>query len=288
MKSKIINFFVFDALDRPIIEITSVGCDPYYVKLKVSNPQTGINYYWSNGTTGTDTIITHDGPIEVRAEANGCSITSQINLPIDLHSLAWTFPRGCYGVCDKKFFENKYLIGPLGLYRSWSWLEDEHDALTGNNAVAPFNNLHINHDYQLYLETEYCDAQFENLSIFSNEVCEKCDFDIAVRSIESTVLSGVKVYKLDLNLINLSGSVLTVNLEGYFVSSSYTLPIGITNHIVYFYPINGFEGGAVDIMVEGVSDAGNCYNRERIVFPDLRTNAATNVINTMLLVPNKL
>ena len=67
-------------LESPQIPIIGVQCMPYQVTATVTNPQPGVVYYWSNGNIGTAAAITHDGPLQVRAEAFGCSKTSQIDL----------------------------------------------------------------------------------------------------------------------------------------------------------------------------------------------------------------
>ena len=245
----------------PQLELQVISCTPYIVKVTVQNPQTGANYYWSNGDTGTTATITHDGPLQVRAEINGCSVTEQLDLPVDLESLAWIFPRGCVASCFEK--GKGYIIGPLGDFEKWIWLQNGNEMEGSNATVYPFYNVVPVNNYELFLETPYCKTTWGTLNMEQLK-CDACKLEYTFNRINCVTINNVPVYEIEVYFDNATGMPVTTNLfapggEGYFITSTFTLPNGGSNQTLYFYPQNGFTGGSIIINVTGITEKGPCF-----------------------------
>uniref|UniRef100_UPI00404B80AE PKD domain-containing protein n=1 Tax=Flavobacterium sp. TaxID=239 RepID=UPI00404B80AE len=282
---------VLETPETPVLTITQVQCKPYLVTVSVINPQGGVTYYWSNGDIGTSANITHDGPIQVRAEANGCSVTAQMDLPTDLDALAWIFPDGCFDICDVEDIDG-YVIGPLGEFESWKWLENGSVVASGAGIIDPFAALTLSNDYQLYLATEFCDALYENAS-FSNQICADCNIDFTFKKPKCLNFNGYDYYQVTLTFVNNMGVPVTVtvtapNGEGIFTTSTFILPVGSSSFPTDFNPSNGFTGGTVSFVVEGTSVQGSCLSDFNITFPNCNPLPRMNNSNenSFMVVPN--
>lgn len=256
--------------DVPELSYSIESCDPYSVRVIVTNPQNGVNYYWSNGYTGLETLITHDGPIEVRAEVFDCSVTAQIDLPRDLTALAWTFPKGCYTECSTHPLG--YLIGPMGLFTSWSWLTDNHITTSGTGTLDSFNNLAPGHTYELQLGSDTCNVLLSEITV-SDTKCVQCNLEYIVKEVHCVNVDGINLYAVTINFQNGYSSPLTLNLSvpsgaGYFETNSLQLPTGFSSQTFLFHSLNGFSGGSVFIALEGHYENSTCYREVKIDFPD--------------------
>jgi hypothetical protein len=280
---------VSDPLVTPELLIANVTCDPYYAEVYVTNPQAGVEYFWSNGTTGISTSATHDGPIEVRAQSGDCSVTAQIDLPIDILSMAWVFPQGCYENCVLK--AAGYIIGPFGDYAYWEWQQDHTMAAAGTNEIQDFHGITPSHDYQLLIDNGYCHPVIENMSM-QQIPCSGCDLDIKIVSVHAIVdpFTGLCVYEVIFTTNNIMGTPVWVtftapNGEGYFINSTLSVTTGPATHTVLFYPVNGFAGGPVEIWANGQWEEEDCTTKFLIVFPELceggRIVAEDQVVNSL-------
>jgi PKD domain-containing protein len=256
----------------PQLDFNVVSCNPYHVKVMVLNPQPGISYYWSNGDIGTDTDSYHDGPIQVRAETSDCSVTSQIDLPIDLESVAWVFPKGCFEFCKEKL--EGYIVGPFGNYQEWQWQENNNPIIYGSDIVLPFDQFSPGHDYQLYLNNGYCDYTVANMSIQQKKDCEECQISYRARDIECVKIDGVYIYSIVLDITNQFGTDVWTTLtapdgEGFFIDNTFLVPGSTTSTFtVYFYQQSGFNGGTIDIDINGSwKENGSCYRKSSLELP---------------------
>lgn len=253
----------------PQLQLQVLSCSPYKVEVSIQNPQPGAMYYWSNGDTGTTAIITHDGPLQIRVEINGCSITEQIDLPVDLETLAWIFPKGCMATC---FEEGEgYIIGPLGDFEKWKWLENGNGITSGSGAVSNFYEVAPVNSYELYLETPYCQTVWGTLDMNYLD-CNTCKLKYTIKNVKCVKINTIYVREIQMSFNNTSGAPLTVNLtvpgiQGYFVTSSFTLPIGNSTQTLYFYPLNGFAGGVVSFFINGTSIKGDCVLKAEMKLP---------------------
>jgi len=254
--------------DKPILELMVQSCDPYLVKVKVVNPQNGVNYYWSNGYTGLETQISHDGPIEVRAEIFDCSVTEQLDLPRDLTALAWEFPKGCYTFC--KDAPMGYVIGPLGAFEEWSWIANGVHLMDGSGNLPSFTDLEPGNSYELFLYNGYCHTQLSSISIEEKD-CTKCEMECVVKKVECITINGVTIYAVSLSVYNPYtdiNAVLTVpGGEGYFANANVLLSHGLSTNTFVFYSLNGFMGGDVMVSMQCNWDAHECNRDLLIRFP---------------------
>lgn len=281
---------VLDTPNVPELIITQVQCDPYKVTVSVSNPQGGVSYYWSNGDTGTTAIVTHDGPLQVRAEANGCGVTAQMDLPVDLDALAWIFPDGCFSLCNKN--EDGYIIGPLGEFEAWKWFENGSGVLSGSGNVSALTTLSAPNSYELYIHNGYCDATYGTASFTAVE-CTACDIRFEMGVPKCVKINGVYVYEVPMNFVNSIGVPVTITIsapngEGYFTSSTHNLTNGSSSVTSYFYPMNGFTGGVVSFVVEGTSEKGECFTKFDLEFPncDFAPRMSEVAVDVVLVAPN--
>jgi hypothetical protein len=257
--------------DIPELKIEVASCIPYRVRVSVLNPQNGVNYHWSNGYTGLETMITHDGPLQVRAEVFNCSVTAQIDLPRDLTALAWTFPKGCYAVCTKQPLG--YLVGPLGVFKEWDWIEDNNVIDTDNNSsIRDLHDLQPNSAYQLHIFNEYCDTTLGTVEITETE-CKECAIEYKVKKIDCINIDGVNLYAVTIDCNNPYGTVAGATLsvaggEGYFDSSILQLPAGSSTQTILFNSLSGFQGGDVTVTIQSHWKEEWCVSQLRINFPE--------------------
>lgn len=242
---------ILESPQIPIIDIIGVQCLPYQVTATVTNPQPGVVYYWSNGNIGTTAVITHDGPLQVRAEALGCSETSQIDLPLDLKQHEWLFPKGCFEYCKFENF-NGYIIGPLGEIK-WTWFHDAQTDSTGNGLVDPISVTEGVYDF--VIANTWCDLEIGTATVKANE-CINCDISIEPLDIYCDTVFGTNVYAISLQISNnmngLSLSLTAPNGEGYFSPSTFQVPVSSnTIYNGYFIPNSSFSGGSILINIEG-------------------------------------
>ncbi|TXK74460.1 PKD domain-containing protein [Mesonia sp. K4-1] len=240
---------------QPEIGLNILSCSPYQVEVFVDNPQPGVAYYWSNGDTGTQTVITHDGPIRVRAEVNNCSASAQTDLPTDLEALAWIFPTGCFTTCGGDFAEG-YLIGPLDGFDNWEWRRDQQIITQGTGAVVPLDNQDIQSgsSYSLYLQDE-CSLDIGTMEMDYGE-CHNCEINVNNWHADCVNIDGEWMYEIHMDISNNYGipigiDLFALNNQGYFINNSALLPPGNSNHLFYFKGQNGFSGGILDISVTG-------------------------------------
>jgi hypothetical protein len=283
--------FTVTVLEAPVvpeIEIVAVICNPYVVVAEVANPQNGMRYYWSNGETGISATITHDGPLQVRAEANGCSATAQIDLPVDLAALAWIFPNGCFETCDVRNPLGS-IIPPFGVFTGWTWLENGNTVASGTGEADPYDAILGNATYQLQLQQDNCTVSYGTAAV-TQASCEECELRFEVLAMDCVTVNGVFAYQISFDMNNGYSGPLTVALtapngEGYFVSSSFTLPYGNSIQTLYFYPLGGFQGGNVSLHLNGTSEKGVCFTATSLRFVECKrgrletiNNAARNYV----------
>jgi len=250
------------------VKYSTFNITPYKTELK---PE--VSYTWSNGDSGLETLMTHDGPIEVSAHIGNCSTSEQIDLPIDLEALAWIFPEGCYSTCYKDYIG--YIIGPFGEFEEWIWLQDNQPHQYGAGSVEDLP-VFKDHDYGLYLATEDCNLQLGNLTITNDEPCPQCKLDVKLKSVDC--LGGQEGYAVNLMITNGFGHPMGANLivpggEGFFMNSGLTLNPGMNdNLILYFIPSNNFvPGQEFEIFIEGNVEGKQCMDNFHIRFPSCQT-----------------
>lgn len=261
----------------PVLNVEVLSCEPYRVKVTVTNVQTDQTYHWSNGGTGTETIIEHDGPLQVTARTNTCSTSTQLDLPLDLKSLAWIFPKGCYSRCVKDNLG--YVVGPYGNFTQWIWGMDGNSYLSGSGTVNNLQNLTIDHNYGLYLANDYCDLSIGMLELNSDD-CPQCRIKAIPVEIRCFSTDGFEGYRITLQFDNLMGVPVYANLttpynQGYFVNNSLQVQAGTTTHTFFYNPGNGFAGGNIQVVLEANWPEGNCQENFNLDLPICRSTPLT-------------
>ncbi|CAM3626211.1 PKD domain-containing protein [Flavobacterium gelidilacus] len=277
--------FEVEVIAQPVVPTIGFdfdSCSPYHVNVFVTNPQAGIAYTWSNGATGDSTEMIHDGPIKVTAKSPSCQVSAQIDLPLDLYMHTWYFPTGCYNLCDLIRKEQNYIIGPLVEFTEWQWIQDSQVTGVGSGQVPHINSLETG-NYQLFLQTPFCNTTLSNLSIEKRE-CNKCQIEFEVAGITPMMINEQCFYQLDLFIGNSYGTNFQVNLasvglEGYFVQSSFVVPMGGAMFSVLFFPLNGFNGGTTTLSVQGTIDTEQCYSEIEFEVPPLCQGAGKQLAN---------
>jgi hypothetical protein len=277
---------IIESPNVPGLAITAVQCIPYSVSVSVTNVQPGVVYYWSNGAIGASTIVTHDGPLQVRAEAFGCISRAQIFLPLDLKQHEWLFPKGCFDYCKILEF-NGYIIGPLGDVK-WFWWQDGAVVSSGTETVEP--HVVTEGEHALELSNNYCNETFSTAT-FKVEECNICEVELIVNSLTCEKIGGITVYVLDMTIHNYMGpmsATLTAPYgEGYFSPSTVILPNGGVNYTGYFIPNNNFSGGGILISIAGAD--GVEINCQTLVEFDLNCEENPIVpqpLSTVIVAPN--
>ena len=254
----------------PQLSIDVLSCNPYQVRVTVVNTQTGANYHWSNGFTGLESTITHDGPLQVRAEVYNCGVTAQLDLPRDLSALAWTFPKGCYAICADQPLG--YIVGPLGVFTKWDWLENSNEVDFGSNSsIKDLHQLQPDATYQLHLNNGYCETTLGSASFYEIE-CNDCAIEYDIKDIKCININGINLYSVTLSCNNPYGTAVTSVLttpggEGHFDSSVLVLPAGYSLQTTLFYAISPFQSGLVTVNIQSHWRAEVCNSEIKIDFP---------------------
>jgi hypothetical protein len=100
----------------------AVNCANYSIQLNVASPVASEIYNWSNGTSGTSTIVNHGGAYRVWASNIwGCRSYADIDVPMEPSYYFWRFPYGCYDYC--KIQLPRRVDGPSYVnFTAWKWL----------------------------------------------------------------------------------------------------------------------------------------------------------------------
>ncbi len=265
---------VLDTPETPVIKIESVNCMPYRVDVAIANPNPNATYYWSNGQTGTTATMPHDGPIKVTAVIFGCSSAAQIVLPVDLNTLTWIFPKGCFTTCEKTTLGP--VIGPLGQFERWEWTEDGAVFQSGAaSAVTPLTLPTATHQYSMYLKNEYCELTTGTMNVDLKECIDRCDFKFDIKSVRCfTLPNGSHVYQLIVNMYNPFSTPMYPNFtgmgaSGFLSPSTIIIPpsSGITQTFIY-YPTTSIAGGSFIAHISVLFGEQNCEQNINIKLPD--------------------
>lgn len=259
---------VVDLPNMPQLNMTVVSCDPYNVVVSVANPQTDVGYYWSNGDVGESTSMTHDGPLQVRAVINECSVKTQLDLPTDLQALSWIFPKGCYSFCKDA---TGTVVGPLGFFEEWEWLENDTVVSSGHNSVAPLTHLTTGSSYAMHLDNGSCDLTTGTMSINSKD-CSSCEFKIEIVSTSCVQANNQTIYQTTVTLFNpyttaAWATFAAPNGEGSFTNNSSSLAPGLNTITLNFIGQVGFTGGTVVVSINAQHDGKNCFQQFDVKFP---------------------
>ena len=128
-------------------------------------------------------------------------------------------------------------------------------------------------DFQLFLDNGYCSTTIENLSM-QKVRCRHCDSMYDINSIICLNVNGVIVYEISITTTNpnpysntLYGALNVPNGQGFFVPSTIPLEVGTNNQLIYFYPMNNFNGGEVIINMQIPMEDLVCFTDTVFDFP---------------------
>ncbi|GLB50813.1 hypothetical protein Y10_31810 [Neptunitalea sp. Y10] len=256
---------VTNPVNTPYLSFNVVGCDPYEVEVTVTNVESGVDYYWSNGDTGTSTTMYHDGAIQVRAQRNDCTATNQITLPTDLQAVAWIFPEGCFDDCIKR--NPTYIVGPLGTYSDWAWILNGGSVSSGSGTVANYP-LSQSGVYQLTLDNGYCHINIGDMDYTADgESCNPCDikYEYKAEDVKCMESNGGTFVEIFYSAYNPGPTAVTLTVTPFLVSSGYTannsitlLPGNASSGSFYFFPASGVSGSSVMFNIQAVANGAEC------------------------------
>jgi PKD repeat protein len=253
----------------PEIAFGQVSCSPYRAIVNITNPQSGVGYYWSNGFTGNTTTLLHDGPLQAKAVLNECVSKAQIDLPVDSNKYLWIVPKGCYRFCNEP---QGSVLGPLGDFASWAWQQSgQVVAQNQSSGVDPLTTL-IPENYNLVLDNGFCSVSSPTLSIQNNN-CSSCEFGFESGTISCLVINNQRIYQLEATFSNPYPNPIWVNItapngEGYFSNNSIQIAPGVSSQTFFFVASLTFQGGIASLTIEGNNNGTLCSQEREIEFPN--------------------
>ncbi len=202
---------ILDKPEAPKFVFNVLDCDNYLVDLKVTNPKPGT-YQWSSGQTGDYIKVYQGGSYRVQyTSPEGCQSESQsLAVPHDPAYYFWTFPKGCYNLCE---WPDKYVHGiagfPTGQTWKWFWFEGGNTQSTGSapsyssQGLNPPLRVHSKfNDFQMALDNGYCYKQTEPFYV-KWEQCKSCDLKITILNIACVEdPKGVYKFLIDIDFYN--------------------------------------------------------------------------------------
>ncbi|WP_421818089.1 PKD domain-containing protein [Flavobacterium sp.] len=266
-----VTLHVIDRPAEPVVELVAFECEPYMATLQIVNPASGVQYLWSDGSSGLSRIFDHPGPISVTAIKNGCSSTWEGDLPVDGESLMWIVPTGCYQYCDKP---EGYLIGPYGEYEFASWQQFEQPIAVNTSSVVANLPLPVEPVLGIRLEIQQqgCTYQSSTFSAIVNN-CNDCPFKIKT----ITILQQQQVEKncnwiLELIITNDETYMQYATLNEVsglfsFLPVSIAIPPGISQHIIQVLGDEQLANSSYNFTLEGIVGDRPCASEFSIELP---------------------
>ncbi len=251
--------------ETPNILLDMNNCDQYEVRASVEEPQAGVEYYWSNGDMGAHAYLFHDGPLQVTAVAGDCSVSVQTDLPLDLNTLAWTFPSGCFSLCksDAQIIE---IVGPVGEFTNWAWVIDGNAGtgppFAGTGQIHPFDQFTSPRSYELVLLTPECEKYLGTMFLDNFDDCRDCDVRIELRDIRAFYLPDHScAYEIDYQFGNNSPDTYYLALSmqnnaGVISQSSITVPPTGAIGTFVFIPDPTLSGNTATVHFQGHTNGG--------------------------------
>ena len=263
----------------PTVSYEVINCDTYEIKLTANPPAGGTGTLtWSTNTPGSSVIVNTGGPYMVTYnDGSGCNTTAQLFVPHSADKLFWVVPSGCYVTCQEN---NGYLMGPIGTYANWEWLQNNDIVLSGSN--SPIENLNITQSgtYALQIET-ICPQTTPPLTIDVLE-CSECPFyieepKIGCKRIADTLLA-YEMYLQFENPSNFTTCIATCNTTQIAISNTANTLVPGYNFLQFtLIPLNGYSGGDVEITLTCTNSDGKvCQFKFNIKLPDCRKDGNTN------------
>lgn len=183
----------------------AVNCANYSIQLNVASPSAGEVYNWSNGTSGTSTIVNHGGAYRVWASNTwGCTNYADIDVPMEPSYYFWRFPYGCYDYCRLQL--PRRVDGPsYQTFTAWKWfiggggLPFPNGPWAGSGMFSTVDplNIHLTPGagngngsgiYSWYLDNGLCAETSHTMSVNLTEDC--CEMDAHLAYLRCEILPG--------------------------------------------------------------------------------------------------
>ncbi len=165
-------------------------CNPYSVLLFPNFPNNNNSTYrWSNGCSGHTISVNRGGAYRLYyTNEYGCEVTSNsITLPESPEFYFWTFPTGCYTLCED---QTPYLVHGPAFFPSdqdwtWKWRRNGSDLNGGTTPIlcdlglSPPLAIETDGAYQMYLSNDFCDKVSPEMDVKLIE-CNPCEANLDV------------------------------------------------------------------------------------------------------------
>ena len=258
----VFNVDVRESPAVPMINFNVESCQPYRANVEITNLEQNTNYLWSNGTVGSPTTYDHGGQIQVMAQSGQCTTSGTTTLPTDLNTLSWIYPEGCYDLCEFDKFNQPYIVGPLGTFSEWSWLQNGVPQDSGHGVIAPLL-INLGESYQLSYSNGFCDVSLQNIEI-SNSECVRCEFKIYVNRLHSIPNENGCFYNIEFVIQNPSDQLTTFSFDlppgfSQILPSTIMLQPGVEELYSFdFFPNEDFNGGEFELWFESATNGSKC------------------------------
>ncbi|KOS04797.1 hypothetical protein AM493_01110 [Flavobacterium akiainvivens] len=279
---------VFAPSPQPVLTYNIVSCEPYQVKINVTNSVNGGTYNWSNGDTGNSIIVTTGGAYQVTVvnEGGACNASAGITVP---HSFSWDFAGGFFSRCLDAL-PAPYILAPLGVVDAYTWLVNGQPATQGANMGIQNQPIDQIGNYQLVVVNDGCTYESEILTIVPSEGCEypKCGIGV-LGNLNVSVVNGI--YQVTGTFVSGTAPTANVTISSFnnygiysppsvFVAAGSTVPVSFT-----FTPNATFNGGSDYLIIQ----MDGCYTEVPINFPKINNNSTARLLATpaeMTTMPN--
>ena len=266
----IIPVRVFAPTPLPMLSYSITSCEPYKVKINVTNPVTGGLYNWSNGAVGTSIEVNDGGAylVSYTGPAGGCDATASITVP---HPFLWDFPGGFYDICMGTT-PTPFILAPLGTVTSYQWIVNNQIAGQGANTNVQNQPLNQVGNYQLVVNKDGCIYESGIITIAPNEDCPSYpNCKLSFNNIVVEFINGQYQITADIQngeLFPVTFTFSSLNNFGTYTPATMTLPASIPGNPVTFtfsatfIPNSNFDGGLDEIVIQ----RQGCYNTFPIEF----------------------
>jgi PKD repeat protein len=258
----VFNVDVRESPAVPIINFNVESCEPYRANVEITNLEQNTNYLWSNGTVGSPTIYDNGGQIQVMAQSGQCTTSGTTTLPTDLNTLSWIYPQGCYDLCEFDKFNQPYIVGPIGTFNEWSWLQNGVPVSSGHGVIDPLL-INLGESYQISYSNGFCDVNLQNIEI-SNSECKRCEFKIYVNRVHSIPNENGCFYNIEFVIQNPSEELTTFSFDlppgfSQIGPSTIMLQPGVEELYSFdFFPNEDFNGGEFELWFESATNGSKC------------------------------
>ena len=275
--SAVIPVQVFPSTAAPTLSYSVTSCEPYKVKINVTNPISGGIYNWSNGATGSSIEVTTGGAysVSLTGPGGGCDRVAGITVP---RPFSWDFPAGFYDICLGTV-PPPYILGPLEMVDSYKWLLNNQVAVQGNNTTVPDQPISQVGNYQLIVINDGCIYESGIVTIAPNDTCSEIDKECKT-SFSNVIVNFVNgQYQVSATIQNgeafpVTFTISSLNNLGTYTPASVNLPAasqgmpatGTFNFT--FIPNSNFTPGVDEIVIQ----RKDCYNTFDITFPKSGTS----------------